>query len=321
MFTTEIGTDINKAIHWLNSNETVAIPTETVYGLAANALNTNAVAKIFQAKNRPHFNPLIIHLPSVESISNYAIVDELSYKLAKELMPGAFTLLLPKKNNVPDMVTAGSNKVAVRVPNHTRAMELLSKINFPLAAPSANQFGYVSPVSAEHVYNGLQGKIPYILDGGNCNVGLESTIVEVLNEDVVLHRVGGVSIEKIEAVIGKKTIQPFLQNTPQTSGQLKSHYATKTPLLQGNVNELIQKFLNKRIAIISFSTIYQNVDIQHQYLLSSSNNCLEAAQNLFTIMRNLDEKKYDIIIAEIFPNKDLGIAINDRLQKAQFVNK
>lgn len=315
--TTQIGTDITQAAQLLQANEIVAIPTETVYGLAGNALQTEAVVKIFEAKNRPFFNPLIIHVTNVEQISLYANIDDVSLQLAQHFMPGALTLLLPKKNIVPDMVTAGSNKVAIRIPNHALTLQLLQSIDFPLAAPSANAFGYVSPVTAQHVWQGLQNKISYILDGGKCNVGLESTIVEILNDEILIHRVGGVAVEDIEKISGKKIVFANNEKEPQTSGQLKSHYATTTPLLQGNVEELYQQYNTKKIAIISLSTVYPVVEKEHQYILSATNNLSEAAQNLFTTMRLLDEQNYDIILAEIFPDEGLGKAINDRLQRAQ----
>ncbi len=317
MYNTEIGIDIDKAVALLNANEVVAIPTETVYGLAGNALKNEAVIKIFEAKKRPFFNPLILHLASVELIEKFAWVDEISLLLAQHFMPGPFTLLLNKKDIVPDLVTAGSAKVAIRIPNHSLTNQLLTQLKFPLAAPSANPFGYVSPVSAKHVQQGLQGKIPYILDGGNCNIGLESTIVEVENDNVILHRAGGLAIEEIEAIISKKIIVATHHSKPQTSGQLKSHYATTTDLLQGNVDELIKKHQGKNIAILSFKKQYDNVETQNQFILSPSENLNEAAQNLFATMRKLDEINYDIILAEVFPNKGLGLAINDRLQRAQ----
>lgn len=315
--TTTIGNDINQAIHYLNNNDVVAIPTETVYGLAANALEANAVIKIFEAKNRPFFNPLIVHVANVEQIKNYAYIDETSLLLAQHFMPGALTLLLPKKNIVPDVVTAGSSKVAIRIPNHTLTLQLLQQIKFPLAAPSANVFGYVSPVTAQHVLQGLQGKIPYIVDGGKCNVGVESTIVEVVDNSIIIHRVGGVAIEEIEKISNKKIEFINSEHKPQTSGQLKSHYATTTPLIQGNVQELYLQYATQKVAIISFTTQYPFVAKEHQYILSLHNDLNEAAQNLFTTMRWLDENKYDVILAEIFPNKGLGKAINDRLQRAQ----
>jgi len=321
MFTTATGTDIDKAIALLNANEVVAIPTETVYGLAGNALSNDAVVKIFEAKNRPFFNPLILHLASIEQIEQYAFLDDISSKLATHFMPGPFTLLLNKKDNVPDLVTAGNNKVAIRIPNHPLTHQLLSQLNYPLAAPSANPFGYVSPVSAAHVLQGLQGKIPYILDGGNCTVGLESTIVEVDNGEVILHRAGGLAIEDIEQVIEKKVMMATHHSKPQTSGQLKSHYATTTDLLQGNIEELIPLYKGKSIAIISFEKQYDGIDKQHQFILSPSGNLNQAAQNLFATMRILDTMHYDIILAEIFPPKGLGLAINDRLKRAQVTEK
>jgi L-threonylcarbamoyladenylate synthase len=236
-------------------------------------------------------------------------------------MPGPFTLLLRKKDIVPDLVTAGSNKVAIRIPNHPLTHQLLSQLNYPLAAPSANPFGYVSPVSATHVLQGLQGKIPYILDGGHCTVGVESTIVAVENGAVILHRAGGLAIEDIEQVIEKKLVIAAQQSKPQTSGQLKSHYATTTDLLQGNIEELITLNQGKKIAILSFQKEYKNIDKQHQFILSPNGNLNEAAQNLFGTMRELDTMNYDIILAEVFPTKGLGLAINDRLKRAQVTEK
>lgn len=322
MFNTQIGTDVDFAAQLLESGDVVAVPTETVYGLAANALNADAVTKIFEAKNRPFFNPLIIHLHSITQIEEYAVIDKLSLSIAQQFMPGPITLLLRKKEIVPDIVTAGSNKVAVRIPNHSTLFLLLQKLNFPLAAPSANAFGYVSPVTAAHVLQGLNNKIPYILDGGSSQVGLESTIIEVEDDMIVLHRAGGLAIEKIEAFTGKKLIPVTHQKKPQTSGQLKSHYATSTPLIQGNVNDLLNDFRTKKVAIISFKNFYKNIAEENQFILSTKGDLNEAAKNLFSTMRKLDEQnKYDIIIAEIFPNQGLGTAINDRLQRAQFTHK
>ena len=317
MVITEIGESIDKAVTLLNANEVVAIPTETVYGLAANALSNEAVIKIFEAKNRPFFNPLILHVSSVDEIYKYAEIDGLSLQLANHFMPGPFTILLPKKSIVPELVTAGSERVAIRIPNHAIAKELLSKLKFPLAAPSANAFGYVSPVNAEHVKQGLEGKISYILDGGNCTVGLESTIVEVVNDEIVLHRVGGMSIEEIENVAGKKIVVKKQETVPETSGQLKSHYATTTPLYQGNIAELIKLHSNKKVAILTFSKSYSELARKDQFQLSISGQMNEAAQNLFSTMRKMDRMNYDIILAEIFPSEGLGRAINDRLQRAQ----
>jgi L-threonylcarbamoyladenylate synthase len=184
---TIIGTDIQLAARLLRDGEVVAIPTETVYGLAGNALNANAVLKIYEAKNRPHFNPLIIHVASPDHFKLYVseIYDSV-YRLAEKFCPGPLTFLLPKRDIVPDLVTAGSSKVAIRVPAHSTTLMLLRRLDFPLAAPSANPFGYVSPVTAQHVYDGLNNKIPYILDGGACNVGVESTIAGFENGNVII---------------------------------------------------------------------------------------------------------------------------------------
>jgi L-threonylcarbamoyladenylate synthase len=319
---TIIGTDVQAAASILQQGQLVAIPTETVYGLAANTLDEKAVVQIFEAKNRPRFNPLIIHVGSIAAIAQYAVMSDLALTLANALMPGAFTLLLPKLSIVPDLVTAGSPKVAVRMPDHALTLQLLQQLPFPLAAPSANVFGYVSPTTAQHVYDGLSGRIPYILDGGACTVGVESTIVEVIDDAVLVHRVGGISIEAIEAVIGKKVQLPATTtHQPLTPGQLKSHYATTTPLIRGDVNALLTEFADKKIAIIGLNTYYEGIANENQYLLSTNGSLVEAAQHLFNVMRQLDGKGYDVIIAEIFPDEGLGKAINDRLERAQVLHK
>lgn len=322
---TIIGTDIDLASDILIRGEVVAIPTETVYGLAANACNPDAVIKIFEAKNRPHFNPLIVHTKSWEAAMNYTQeVPEIAHRLAALFSPGPLTFLLPKRNNIPDLVTAGSNLVAIRIPNHPMALALLNQLDFPLAAPSANQFGYISPTSAAHVLQSLDGKINYILDGGSTTVGLESTIIGFdEQENVVLYRVGGIAIEDIEKVTGKKVIMAEVstQNKPQTAGQLKSHYAPNTPLYIGDVGQLFEEHQSKKIALISFSNNYPNLNIAHRFILSPSGNLNEAAQKLFAVLRQIDELNVDLIFAENFPNEGLGIAINDRLNRAQAIYK
>lgn len=321
---TEIGTDINHAAALLKKGELVAIPTETVYGLAGNALNESAVVKIFSAKNRPRFNPLIIHISSLQELNKYAeAIPAVATTLANHFLPGPLTLLLPKKAIVPDIVTAGSNKVAIRIPRHPVTRTLLHELDFPLAAPSANPFGYVSPTSAQHVYDGLHGKIPYILDGGECTIGVESTIVSFDDaENVVVHRVGGVAVEAIEEVTGKKVVfQINHQDAPDTPGQLKSHYATTTPLIAGDIRELLKKYPNEKVAVITFSKHYQAENIIQQYVLSANNDLEEAAKNLFKTLRLVDKIDATIILAERFPNEGLGRAINDRLNRAQHIYK
>jgi len=317
-YITEINDDIEKAIQLLCNNEIVAIPTETVYGLAGNALSPEAITKIYTAKKRPFFNPLILHTHDINEIEKYADVSNAAMHLMQQFMPGPFTILLPKKNIVPDLLTAGSTKVAVRIPAHKMAIELLRQLDFPLAAPSANPFGYISPVTAMHVYEHLNGEIPYVLDGGSCSVGVESTIVEVTTEQIIIHRLGGIGKEAIEAVATLPVVLQKKHAPISTSGQLKSHYAPTTPLLVGNVEELIKQHINQKIAVISFNTTFIGVD---NFVLSTTSSLSEAASNLFATLHTIDAKDYDVIIAEKFPEEGIGAAINDRLERAQFMHK
>ena len=319
---TKIGTDINKAAALLREGELVAVPTETVYGLAANALDENSVLKIYHAKNRPWFNPLILHVDSFEKLKQY--VNEIPadcIKLAEKFSPGPITFLLKKNDSVPDLVTAGSKKVAIRIPDHPMLAELLKQIDFPLAAPSANPSGYVSPVTAQHVLEGLNGKIPYIMDGGECKVGLESTIVGFEDGQTIIYRLGGISKEAIEEVLGKIVGLLLSHSAPDTPGQLKSHYATATPLYFGNAEELISRFADKKFVLITLSKRFSNVEPSRQFRLSSAGNPDVAARRLFKTLRKADAMNADLIIAEEMPEKGLGAAINDRLQRAQHENK
>ena len=312
----KIGIDIEKAKQILQTDGLVAIPTETVYGLAANALHKDAVLKIFEAKNRPHFDPLIIHTNSIEKIKLW--VDDFpkwAQQLADAFWPGPLTLLLPKKNIIPDLVTSGLLQVAVRIPNHKLTLQLLDGLDFPLAAPSANPFGYVSPTTAAHVATQLQNKVDYILDGGVCDVGIESTIVGFENNCVTIYRLGGLAIEDIEQVVGKVTVQINHSSNPTAPGMLKSHYAPKKPLFIGDVEEFIKNNPSKKIGIISFSKNY-HVEENYIKILSTASNSKEAAHNLFAAIRELDASGVDVIIAEKFPDNFLGRAINDRLQRA-----
>lgn len=318
------GKDINYAKNLLEQGELVAIPTETVYGLAGNALNEDAVIKIFQTKNRPQFNPLIVHATSFSEAEKYVIKIPAKAKLlAENFLPGPLTFLLSKKEIIPDIVTAGSDKVAVRIPNHPLTHELLTQLDFPLAAPSANPFGYVSPTNAQHVYDSLNSKIPYILDGGECTVGLESTIIGFdVDEKIIIHRVGGINIEDIEKITGEKVLlQTKEMDIPYTPGQLKSHYSTHTPLYAGNIEAMIKKNKGKKIAVISFSKNHDDVDLKNQFILSPSGNLEEAAKNLFKALRKTDEMDVEIILAELLPGIGLGRAVNDRLIRAQYIYK
>lgn len=313
----EIGKNIDFAADLLLKGKLVAIPTETVYGLAANALNEKAVLSIFEAKQRPFFDPLIIHLPDIDSISKYAeLKDERLQKLAKTFWPGPLTLLLPKKNIIPNIVTSGLDQVAVRIPNHPLTLELLKKINIPLAAPSANPFGYVSPTEPSHVNDQLGDKIDYILDGGACNIGLESTIVGIEDGKVCVFRLGGLAIEEIEKNIEHVELRINSSSNPKAPGQLKSHYAPKKPLYIGNISELINLNSTKKIAIICFGEENFQNNSYMIFDLSKTKNLPEAAINLFKFLRAADDSAADVVICEKLPDIGLGRAINDRLRRA-----
>ncbi len=310
----EIGTDLARAKDLLTQGELVAIPTETVYGLAGNALNADAVARIFEVKERPSFDPLIVHVPSISSISLYTTsIPNKAALLAAKFWPGPLTLLLPKKNIIPSLVTSGLDTVGLRCPNHPITRALLQQLPFPLAAPSANPFGYISPTSAMHVNAQLGNRIPYILDGGPCEVGIESTIVGFEGDHVIIHRLGGIAVEQIEEVVGAVTVRIHSTSNPQAPGQLASHYAPRKPLILGSLPALLNVHAHQRVGVLSFQTDYQQ---SHQCVLSRSGSLREAAQQLFTALRELDEKDVELILAERVPDVGLGRAINDRLQRA-----
>ncbi len=312
-----IGKDIKYAADLLRKGEVVAIPTETVYGLGGNALNLEAVAKIFSVKQRPSFDPLIIHLGSFEQIGDYvASIPQPLQQLAETFMPGPLTLLLEKKDRIADLVTAGSPYVAVRIPAHPITQELLKSLNFPVAAPSANPFGYISPTTPQHVEKQLGARIPYILDGGPSAIGLESTIVGLENGRITIFRKGGIAIEAIEQLVGKVEVKAHSSSNPKAPGMLKSHYAPKIKLVIGRLEDQLAKHQKDRIGLINFNHFYQSIPKEHQVQLSLSRNFREAAQHLFAALRYLDELDLDIIVAELLPEQDLGRAINDRLRRA-----
>jgi L-threonylcarbamoyladenylate synthase len=313
---TIIGTDIDAAAKLLADNEVVAVPTETVYGLAANALNPEAVVKIFEAKQRPFFDPLIVHIAHKSHIYKYAkMLPPALEQLVDALWPGPLTIVLPKKDIIPDIVTSGLETVGLRMPAHPVLLKLLNKIDFPLAAPSANPFGYISPTSAQHVYNQLNTKIPYILDGGNASVGVESTIVGYEKDKVIIYRLGGTSIETIEAIVGKVEVRIHSSN-PTAPGQLDSHYSPRKAFFAGDIYGLLEKFAAKKVGVISFFKDYKAANIAKSWKLSTAGNIAEAAKNLFAIMREADTSDVEIIIAEYLPEQGLGLAINDRIKRA-----
>lgn len=312
-----IVTDIDIAIQALNADDIVAIPTETVYGLAGNAFSNTAIEKIFRLKQRPFFNPLIVHIKSVASIGEVATdIPDIAQKLGNTFWPGPLTLILKKKSNVPDLVTAGKPTVAVRVPNHPITLNLLQQLDFPLAAPSANPFGSISPTCAAHVHNYFKTDLSVILDGGNCENGVESTIVGFEDNQAVLYRHGAISLEEIEATIGKVIIKSKNDVDPTAPGMLTRHYAPSTDMyLTTNVAEYIQLFAGKKIGLLLFKESIDNTFVTHQEILSKTGNMKEATKELYAALHRLDQLKLDVIIAEKFPDNNLGKTINDRLQR------
>lgn len=310
----KIGLNIDIAAQYLSNGEVVAIPTETVYGLAANALNPKAVVKIFDIKERPSFDPLIIHTDSPEKALLW--VKEIPAPLQllmDKFCPGPITFLLPKRDIIPDIVTSGLKRVAIRFPSHTMTNALLEKLDYPLAAPSANPFGYISPTTAAHVDQQLGAKIPYILDGGSCSVGIESTIVGMEGDKVIIYRKGGMSIEKIEEVVGEVEVRSHSSSNPASPGMLKSHYAPKAKVLIGEIDALTEEHKSKKIAVLSFKKKYSNFS---NIVLSAGGDLAEAASRLFGALRELDALNVEIIVTEKLPEEGLGRAINDRLARA-----
>ena len=314
-----ISKDISLAKDFLNKGQLVAIPTETVYGLAGNALDEKSVLSIFEVKDRPSFDPLIVHTDSLEKIAK--LVDHIpavAFALAKEFWPGPLTILLPKKPSIPDLVTSGLDTVAVRIPNHPLTLELLSQLDFPLAAPSANPFGYISPTSAQHVDQQLGQKIPYILDGGECGVGIESTIIGFPDDVPTIYRLGGLAIEAIEKVAGKVALMPHSSSNPQAPGMLKSHYAPKKPFFL-SARENFPTDTDRTYGYLLFNQYINGIDKKNQRILSPTGDIKEAAHHLFSYLRDLDAQPFTQIWAEYVPDIDLGRAINDRLKRAAAV--
>jgi L-threonylcarbamoyladenylate synthase len=304
---TEITKNIDIAVSEILDGNVVALPTETVYGLGANGLNKNAVLKIYEVKKRPHFNPLILHIHSLEDIKKFAknIPDDV-YKLAESFSPGPLTFVLEKKSKVSDIVTAGLDSVAIRIPAHKMFHKVLKESKVPIAAPSANMFGRISPVTARDVYKELKGKINYILDGGKCEVGIESTVISFLNGRIKILRPGYITQKDVEKVTGRKFKEEGKRKISKgrkylSPGLLKSHYAPLTPLY------IVEDLAS--LTKISKQNFF-HID------LSKYKNSRTVASNLFKEFRKADEKKYDFITIQKVENTGLGIAINDRIDKA-----
>lgn len=308
--------NLQKAASIIREGGLVAFPTETVYGLGADAWNPEACARIFEVKNRPFFDPLILHLAEYEMVFELCSqVDPRADRLMKKFWPGPLTVVLSKVEKVPDIVTAGLPTVAVRIPAHAAARELIRLAKTPIAAPSANPFGRLSPTTAKHVEDQIGENVDLILDGGPCEVGVESTIVAFIEDKPYLLRPGGIPLEEIEKEIGPVEIMKSSQRSPLSPGLLSRHYSPRTPfiILSGDLPKIDP---GKKIGFLAFqkppkSGIFQTVEI-----LSPSGDLREAAVNLFACLHRLDNANLDIIYAEPVPEEGLGRAIMDRLRKA-----
>lgn len=313
---TIIGTDIEYAQQLLINSEVVAIPTETVYGLAANAFDNRAVNNIFLAKNRPKTNPLIVHVGNIDQLKE--IVQEIpatALDLLNKFTPGPLTLLLPKNDLVPKIVTSGLPDVAVRIPAHPLTHSMLQNINFPVAAPSANPFGYISPTKAAHVHRMLEGKIPYILDGGECKTGIESTIVGFKDNKVVIYRQGIITKEDIEDCVGTTYLNE--SKKPIAPGMMDSHYAPHTPLyLVDDIAFMMEKLGTSHIGLITYNEYCNALPERQQILLYTSDDYKMGAAQLYAALHEMDGKSYQAIIVKKLPHHGIGAAINDRLWRA-----
>jgi L-threonylcarbamoyladenylate synthase len=307
-----------RAVQLLRKGEVVALPTETVYGLAADALNPAAVAKIFEAKERPRFDPLILHLPSEDWLERVAKIDGDSRatikKLTAQFWPGPLTLILNRQPIVPEIVTAGLDTVAVRVSSHPVFAEVISAFGQPLAAPSANRFGRVSPTTAQHVFDELRGRVPLIIDAGPTGHGIESTIIVVRGSTIEMLRLGPITAEQL-AEFG--TIQAG--SAPEkvlAPGQLPSHYAPKTPLRLIDNADSFASPANYRVGLLAWNTSIPEERFAAIRTLSERQDLREAAANLFRCLRELDELGLDFILAERVPAQGIGASILDRLKRA-----
>ena len=315
-----IGTDLSLAVGILRSGGLVGMPTETVYGLAADALNVDAVARIFSAKGRPTFDPLIVHLWDVSELSRVVCrVPEVALRLASTCWPGPLTLVLPKAECVPDLVTAGLPGVGVRVPSHPMARRFLRESGCVLAAPSANPFGGISPTTAEHVVAGLGDRVDYVLDGGPSCVGVESTVVSLMGDVPVLLRPGGVSPERLRELLGHVEVA-----RPDTScddaaqpapGMLSRHYAPRTPLRLISTTALAEPCPGLRTGLLTWGPESEIPGFDRIFRLCREGNPEICAAGFFAALRDLDSAGLDVIIARQFLDSGLGVALNDRLRR------
>jgi L-threonylcarbamoyladenylate synthase len=317
MFKTVIGKNISEAADWLRKDELVAIPTETVYGLAANACSEAAVRNVFETKQRPAYNPLIVHIDQVSKIEQYvSSFPDIARSMLMEFSPGPLTVLLPTNGTLPPVVNNGRELIAFRIPNHSLTLALLSQLEFPLVAPSANLFTTISPTEPKHVLKNFDGKIPYILDGGPCEVGIESTVVGFDDNDrPVIYRQGAITEDEIRSFAGYAEL--FKKEGDHSSPGLSAlHYSPSTKLVLVDDILSVSDINYERTGMMSFRSDHPLFPPGNKFILSPSGDMKEAARNLYRALHHLDELNFDLIIAERMPDTALGTAINDRLKRA-----
>ena len=309
-------TSVSEAARLLKDGEVVAIPTETVYGLAGNAFEPKALAKIFAAKERPTFDPLIVHIADIAQLTDIAKdIPDSAYKLAEAYWPGPMTIILPKKDCIPDLCTSALPSVAVRFPSHPIAQAIIKESGLPLAAPSANLFKHVSPTTAEHVAAQLADRIAGIVDGGPCSVGVESSIISLAGEKPTVLRPGAITPEMFSKVLGDVTIKESTSKPGQpmlAPGQCDTHYRPQVPLYYGKIPASFT--LPEHTVRIAFGT--QAGPIPATVNLSATGDMVEATSKLYAFMHDLDDPKYDLILVDPIPNTGVGMALNDRLKRA-----
>ena len=303
--------NLKKAKKNVEGNNIIGLPTETVYGLAGNAYSDKSVKKIFDLKRRPAINPLIVHFKNLTNLKKDAICNDSFIKLYKVLCPGPITFILKKntKSKISKIATAGKQTIAVRIPKHKTARKLLKVLNFPLAAPSANISSKLSPTCANDVVDEFGSKIKFILDGGQCKIGLESTIIDLTNKPTIL-RQGIITIEEIHKILKKKIIVNKKPKTIKSPGQLKLHYSPGIPILMN------KKYPKKDGAFITFGKKFKGG--KNHYNLSKNDNLKEAANNLYKTMRKIKKRNFKSITVCKIPDLGIGRAINDRLRKASY---
>jgi L-threonylcarbamoyladenylate synthase len=296
----------------------VALPTETVYGLAAIITDETAINEVFSIKNRPFSDPLIVHVLGFNDLLKLTKPKEDTVNLIDQLVeafcPGPLTFVLPKANSINLRITAAKNTLAIRIPAHRVFREVLLRTRVPLAAPSANQFGYVSPTTAEHVMNSLRGKIKYILDGGPCEIGLESTIIDVSKKQIKVLRPGAITPEMLQEATGLEVINPKQMTTtdPSAPGLFQRHYSPNTKLRLFETGQTMASATNAAVIYMKKPT---NVT-ERDFWLSENGDLVEVSRNMFSMLRHLDQCGYDTIYCEKAPPMGLGLALNDRLSRA-----